>query len=62
MRVSPFIRVMLGAERPEEPDGQDHRAVVIKGMSNYRVTGIKEFGNAVQIQIKKKEKYLDEGR
>lgn len=62
MRVTKFIQVMLGSEKPEEPDGEDHRAVVIKGMSNYRVTGIREFGNAVQIQIKKKEKYLNDSR
>lgn len=62
MRVSKFVQLMLGSEKPEEPDGEDHRAVVIKGMSNYRVTGIREFNNAVQIQVKKKEKYIDERR
>lgn len=59
MRVSKFIQLMLGHEKSEDPDGEDHRAIVIKGMSNYRVTGVKEFSNAIQIQVKKKEKWND---
>lgn len=56
MRVSPFIQKLLGVEKPEDPDGEDHRAVKIKGMSKYVVTGVKEYKNAVEIQVKKKEK------
>lgn len=62
MRVTKFTRVMLGVEKPEPPDGEDHRAVVVKGLSGYVVTGVKEFSNAVQIQVKKKEKYLNDRR
>ena len=56
MRVSKFIQTMLGHEKPEEPDGEDHRAVRIQGLSNYVVTGVKEYNNAIQIQVKKKVK------
>lgn len=62
MRVSKFIRLMLGSERPEEPDGQDHRAIKIEGLSNYVVKGIKEYNNAVVIRVKKKEKYDNDRR
>ena len=62
MRVSKFIQLMLGAERPEEPDGEDHRAVKIQGLSNYVVKGVKEYSNAVVITVKKKEKYTNERR
>jgi hypothetical protein len=53
---------MLGSERPEEPDGQDHRAIKIEGLSNYVVKGIKEYNNAVVIRVKKKEKYDNDRR
>lgn len=62
MRVSKFIQIMLGTERPEAPDGEDHRAVKIKGMSNYVVKGVKEYSNAVVIIVKKKEKYRNDRR
>jgi len=62
MRVSKFIQLMLGTERPEQPDGEDHRAVKIKGMSNYVVKGVKEYSNAVVIIVKKKEKYRNDRR
>lgn len=62
MRVSKFIQIMLGAERPEEPDGEDHRAVRIQGLSNYVVKGVKEYSNAVVITVKKKEKYVNDRR
>lgn len=58
MRVSKFIRVLLKTERGEPPDGEDHRAVKIKGLSQYVVTGVKEYNNAIEIQVKKKEKEL----
>jgi hypothetical protein len=61
MRVSKFIQVMLGVERPEEPDGEDHRAVKIKGMSNYVVKGVKEYNNAVVIIVKRKEREVRHG-
>ena len=62
MRVSKFIRVMLGTERPEPPDGEDHRAIKIQGLSNYTVVGVKEYSNAVMIKVKKKEKYENDRR
>lgn len=62
MRVSKFIQEMLGAEKPEPPDGQDHRAVKIQGMSGYVVKGVKEYSNAVVIRVKKKEKYDNDRR
>lgn len=62
MRVSKFIREMLGAEKPDPPDGQDHRAVRIEGLSNYVVKGVKEYSNAVVIRVKKKEKYENDRR
>lgn len=62
MRVSPFIAAILGVEKPEPPDGQDHRAVRIEGLSNYVVKGVKEYSNAVVIRVKKKEKYENDRR
>lgn len=62
MRVSKFLQVMLGVERPDPPDGEDHRAVRIQGLSNYVVKGVKEYNNAVVITVKKKEKYVNDRR
>lgn len=62
MRVSKFIQVLLKVERGEPPDGLDHRAVKIKGMSKYVVKGIKEYSNAIVIEVKKKEKYENDRR
>lgn len=61
MRVTKFIALMLSKERPEEPDGEDHRAIKIKGMSNYVVTGVKEYNNAIVILVKRKERELPHG-
>lgn len=62
MRVSKFIRLMLKTERGEPPDGEDHRAIKIQGLSQYVVKGVKEYSNAVVITVKKKEKYENDRR
>lgn len=62
MRVSKFIQLILGTERPEPPDGEDHRAMRIQGLSGYVVKGVKEYSNAVVIIVKKKEKYENDRR
>lgn len=62
MRVSKFIQVILGTERPEPPDGEDHRAIKIQGLSGYTIKGVKEYSNAVVILVKKKEKYTNDRR
>lgn len=62
MRVTKFVALMLSKEKPEDPDGEDHRAVKIKGMSKYVVTGVKEYSNAIEIQVKKKEKFDNDRR
>lgn len=62
MRVTKFIALMLRTERPEDPDGEDHRAIQIKGLKGYVVKGVKEYSNAVVIQVKKKEKFENDRR
>ena len=62
MRVSKFIQLLLESERGEPPDGEDHRAVKIKGMSQYVVKGVKEYNNALVIIVKKKEKFTNDRR
>lgn len=62
MRVTTLIRKLLEIEREEPPDGMDHRAVKIRGLSNYVVKGVKEYSNAIVIEVKKKEKYENDRR
>jgi hypothetical protein len=62
MRMTPFLALLLSKEKPEDPDGEDHRAVKIKGLNNYVVKGVKEYSNAVVIIVKEKEVYKNDHR